>query len=128
MSLESAVKEELQTISGLANNIFPLEAPENFAPPYVVYDSSYGVNVQTLSGVLSSKEIDFVVQVVATSYSELKTITSGVIQRLLSFQNRKIGTSDQYFVQQIWVNTQPDEIWDKEVNLFRTQIEFVIYI
>lgn len=128
MSLESAVKEELQTISGLANNIFPLEAPENFAPPFLVYDSSYGVNIQTLSGVLSSKEIDFVVQIVATSYTEMKTITSGVIQRLLSFQSRNIGTTDQYFVQQIRVDVQPDEIWDKEVDLYRSQINFIINI
>jgi hypothetical protein len=127
MSLESAVKEEIHAISGLLDRVFPLTAPELFPPPYAVYVSSQGVNERTLSEVLSSKEVEFEISVISSDYSELKTLTSGVIQRLQSFQSRAIGTTTPTFIQEI-VLEEPDEQWDRQLNLVRCVIGFTLYL
>lgn len=126
MSIESAVKEELQTITA---SVFPLNAPEGQAYPYLVYASSGPINTQTLSGVLSSKEIEFELYVVSSTYSNLKTLASGVIQRLLSFQGRAIGTTDvSNKVQEVVIADNPEETYDKTIGEYRMLIEFTLYV
>lgn len=128
MSLESAVREEIEKVSQLTNKVFPIDAPENFAAPYATFVSSAGVNTQSLDGVLSSKELEFEVHILSASYAEMKTITSGVVQYLLSFQGRMIGTTAKHFVQEIDINDNPLEMHDKATGLYRCVIEFILYV
>jgi len=127
MSLESAIVEELQTISGLSNKIFPVTAPENTVAPYLVYFSNPGENDRSLMGFLSSKEVDIELHVLATDYSTLKTITSGVVQSLQSFAGRKIGIRDQWYVGEVDPE-HPTEVWDSMLNLYRGLISCKINV
>ena len=126
MSFETGLREELMEISGLSNKVFPLIAPEGTDSPYLVYRSSEGVNDKTLTGFLASKSVSGEVDVVCSSYGEMKQITSGVIQHLQSFVGRTIGTSG-ILVKDIMVG-EPLEMYETQVNMFRCNIEFTVYI
>jgi hypothetical protein len=121
MSLEAAMREELTAISGLTNKIFPVSAPENTATPYLVYLSSEGVNDRTLSGFLSSKTVSVELNILSDTYESLKTITSGVIQRLQSFAGRTIGTAGPY-VQEIVIDA-PIEAFEDKTKLYIATFE-----
>lgn len=127
MSFESGLREELNNVSGLSNQIFPVIAPEGAPTPYLVYESSEGLNDKTLTGFLSSKTIDCGLNIVCSSYSSLKTITPGVILRLQSFLGRAIGTSG-IVVQNLTFEGEPHEMYDSESKLYRCIIEFTARI
>lgn len=125
--MEESLKEELHSISGLYNNVFPLDAPENYPTPYLVYLSSEGVNVKSLNGFLSSKSVEVELRIVCDTYSRMKEINSEVVQRLQSFLRREIGVTDPVFVRDILIE-EPVELWDKQVGKYRGIIEFTINI
>lgn len=106
MSFEKALTEELGKV--LPNSVYPLVAPEGTPTPYIVYVSSYGDRDMTLDGYVVSKEIDVSIQVVASSYSDLKQYTNALIDALVSL--KKMGT-DLIPVQHIHYD-RPEEMVD----------------
>lgn len=129
MSIEQAIREELATISGLdTNNIYPLNAPENAPFPFLVYYSEAGKADNTLMGFLSSTSYDIELHLLYDDYAGMRTITSGVVQRLQSFARRMIGTTNQYLVQELDYHHSPSEVWDTQNLCYRTIISFTIYI
>jgi hypothetical protein len=127
MSFEQCLREEMETVSGLADKVFPVNAPESCPSPYAVYFSSEGTADKSLNEVLSSRTLDFSVHVISATYSEGKTITSGVVQRLQSFFQREIGVSNPIFCEDITIDPTT-ETWDNQLNMFRFIVDATIYI
>ena len=72
MNFEEALTYELQAISGLSNKVFPQKAEENLSPPFLVYLSSDGEAIMTLSGPTDMTELTCGIHVWAESYEQLK--------------------------------------------------------
>jgi hypothetical protein len=93
LNFEEALVEELSSLEGLNDRVFPLSASEGIDPPFVIYFSSEGDLDQDLSGVpLGSRNVTCEVHIVANSYGEMKDLVKAVISRLQSFFGRPIGT------------------------------------
>lgn len=91
MDFEQALTFELQAITGLAGKVFPQKAEEDTKPPFVVYISSEGERIMTLSGPSDMTELTCEIHVIAESYENLKVLTKAVIDRIATFFQRVIG-------------------------------------
>ena len=91
MDFEQALVYELQAISGLTGKVFPQNAKEDIKPPFVVYISSEGESIMTLSGPTDMTELTCEIHVVAETYEAMKSLTKAVLDRVKSFFQRSIG-------------------------------------
>jgi hypothetical protein len=123
VDFEEALEAELETIPELVGKIFPLDAT-GYKPPYVVYLSSEGLQDKTLSGYLQTKGINGEVNILTHTYKELKTLTSTVISKLVSFEGRVIGTNGPYI--QNFNYEEPVELYEQEVGWYRCNISFTV--
>jgi hypothetical protein len=109
MSFEKALVEEIEKV---IPNVFPLVAPEGTPTPYCVYVSSYGEREYTLSGYIASREIEVEIHVVGKTYAEMKPYMNGIIDKLITFEGKKMGTA-QLSVQSVQYD-KPHEMSDPE--------------
>jgi hypothetical protein len=91
MDFEQGLVHELQAIPSLAGKVYPQHAKENVQPPFVVYISSEGELIMTLSGPTEITELLCEIHIVAESYAQMKSITKSVIEIFHSFFQRSIG-------------------------------------
>ena len=127
MVFEEALRKELQTISVLANKVFPLNAIEGTKTPYIVYVSSEGLKYKTFDGFYDPKEIALELNVIHSSYGSMKSLTNEVINLLFTFENRVIGGEGGILVKNLSYD-MPIELYEHEVNLFRSVIEVRLHI
>jgi hypothetical protein len=121
MDFEQALTYELQTIPGLQGNVFPQTAEENTKPPFIVYISSDGENVMSLSGPTEMTELTCEIHVVAETYEQLKSIVRTIINRLKSFFQRNIGQNGP-LIKSI-SHVEPVEEIDNNANYYRSSFD-----
>lgn len=114
MDFEQALVYELQTIKGLSGKIFPQTALENTEPPFVVYFSSEGEKIMTLSGPTNLTELTCEIHVITETYEQLKSLTKAVIERIKSFFQRMIG-QDGPLIKSV-SHVEPTEDMDNNLN------------
>ncbi|QMV44467.1 tail completion protein gp17 [Cohnella cholangitidis] len=126
MDFESALTQELKTISTLGNRVYPLTAPEANAKggvPYLIYVSSEGERLKSLGeGYLEGKEVRAEINVMADRYKDMKEITKQVVALLVGMEQRVIGTNGP-FIQELTYNP-PVELYEDKPQLYRCVIEF----
>jgi hypothetical protein len=133
MNFEEALKGELISASqdlkeitdnGVIDKVFPLNAPEGIKPPFIVYVSSEGIPDKTLQGYLNSKQVVCEIHILHGSYSDIKSLTKLVLEKIRSFQDRIIG-QDGPFIQNVTYDT-PTEVYEKEVYLYRSSFDLTV--
>lgn len=128
MNFDEALAAELKTITALNSRVYPLTAPEtsfDTSAPYLIYGSSYGLRTKELGGYQAGKAVSGELNVIAPRYSEMKSITSSVIDKIISFQSRIIGTTGPY-IQNITYE-EPVELYEEKPKLYRCLIDFSVY-
>jgi hypothetical protein len=126
VDFEEALSFELETIDSLSNSVFFLNADEGTKAPYIVCVSSEGLEDKCLEGYLKSKKIDCEINILHSSYRSMKDLTKLVKAKLLSFQGRAIGNGGP-FIQNVTYEI-PVEIYEKEVELYRSVIDLTVKI
>ncbi|ALC92062.1 hypothetical protein AM500_21385 [Bacillus sp. FJAT-18017] len=121
MNFEEALTAELSSLPGLADKVYPLNAPEGTPAPYIIYVSSEGLQDKSLKGYHSSKEVPCEINIFTDSYAGLKDLTQQVITKLVSFQSRNIGHSGPFI--QNFTYEKPVELYENQVSLYRCLIE-----
>jgi hypothetical protein len=121
MNFEEALTYELQAITGLSNKVFPQKADENLLPPFVVYISSGGEPIMTLSGPTDMTELTCGIHVWAETYEQLKDYTKLVTGKLRSFLQRNIGQDGPY-IKSI-SHTEPTEDIDNNTNFHVSSLD-----
>ena len=128
MSLQKALEEELSSLAGFTDKVFPVVAPsdddEPITAPYILYEAGYGVEEKSLGGFLSLREVECELNVLTATYTSLKTNVAAVIARLKSFERRAIG-SDALFIHELTYNA-PVELYEPLPKLYRCVIEFKV--
>lgn len=114
MDFEQALVYELQAISGLSKKVFPQSAAEDTEPPFVVYFSSEGEKIMTLSGPTDMTELTCDIHVVAETYEQLKGYTKAVLDRIKTFFQRTIGQDGPLIKSVSYV--EPVEDMDNNLN------------
>jgi hypothetical protein len=112
MYFEEALKTELESIPGLSNKVYPLNAIEGVTAPYVVYIASEGVFDEVLDGYLETKEIACELHILSGTYAGMKDLTKQVLAMVKSFQRRVIGGTDGLFVWDVTYEQSHEEYID----------------
>ena len=121
MDFEKALAYELQTIPDLQGKVFPQTAEENTKPPFIVYVSSDGENIMTLSGPTEMTELTCEIHVVAETYEQLKSLVPTIINRIKSFFQRTIGRNGP-LIKSV-AHIEPVEEIDNNANYYRSSFD-----
>lgn len=127
-SFESALTEELESITALGGRVYPLDAPEatkHNGVPYLIYGSSEGVRDKSLDGYMQSKQVNAEINIIADRYEVMKAITKQVVALLVGMMGRKIGT-DGPTIHDLEYQ-QPMELYENQPNLYRCVVEVTAY-
>lgn len=127
-TFEEALTEEMKSIAALEGRVYPAFAPEATAGqgvPYLFYLSSPGLRTKTQDGYLTGRSVRGELNVVAARYASLKPVSTAVLDQLISFERRRIGT-DGPFIQEVTYE-QPVELYEDKPKLYRCMIEFEVY-
>lgn len=126
MTFEAALRAELITITGLSNKVYPVNAPEGTAAPYVTYESGLLDEEKTLGGFLTSGSLECSLDVLGATYGDMKSYSKAVKAKVKTFVNRTIGTGGP-FIQDIEFAELAPELYESEVNMYRCIITFTAY-
>jgi hypothetical protein len=121
MDFEQALSYELQAIPELVDRVFPQMAIDDLEPPFVVYISSEGERVQTLSGYTDLTELSCEIHILTGTYENLKSLTKVVISQITSFFNRNIGINGPRIKSVSYV--EPIEDYENELNIYRSSFD-----
>jgi hypothetical protein len=121
MDFEQALVFELQTIIGLDSKVFPQIAPENTLPPLIVYISSEGEPIMTLSGPSDMTELSCEIHLDTQTYEQLKSLSKATLDRVRSFFSRPIGENGPV-IKSITV-TEPIEDIDTATNYYKCSFD-----
>ena len=74
--MEIALRNLIENnIEELQNEIYPTNAPEGATRPYLVYTRINTKKVKTLQGTTNKEYLSYMFSVMATRYSEMKSLT-----------------------------------------------------
>lgn len=121
MDFEQALVHELQAITNLSGKVFPQRAQEETQPPFVVYISSEGEQIMTLSGPTNMTELTCEIHVIAESYEQMKSLTKAILERIKSFFQRPIGQGGP-LVRSI-SHVEPTEDIDSNLNYHKSSFD-----
>lgn len=124
MSFEGALTYELNTISLIANKIFPLQATEGTSAPYVTYLKGDIRPLRTLTNTLPTFSGTYEINILSSKYSVLQTVYKAIFSKLVGMQGRKIGDNGPYMEEVAILNTP--EMYEHEISLYRMIIEFKV--
>lgn len=125
-SFEVALYTELSSISGFTAKVFPLFAPEGTAAPYMTYEPGIYTLDKAHNGFLSSGSQEVTVDILAATFSSLKTASDAVVAKIRSFLARSIGTGGPT-IQNVTIREQSPLLYEPNVDLYRRSIVFTIY-
>jgi hypothetical protein len=124
MTFEEALRAELSSITGLSNKVFPLHAKEGIKAPYVIYLSSEGVRDKSFEGYLGTQEVECEINIIHSTYSNMKSLTKLVLNKIISFQGNYIGGYGP-LIQNVSYE-KPVELYENEVSLYRCLIDIKV--
>ncbi len=123
--MEKALRYELNKITEINNRIYPTNAPEGKAPPFLVYIQGNYEQIKTLNGITNNTETSYLLNILAGSYSEMKDLTKKVKEAVESFLQREIG-ADGIYISDLTIRKTP-EIYEQELKLYRGIIDVTFY-
>lgn len=122
--IEKALRCELNKVSEIENKIFPMNAPEGQKPPYLVYITKKKP-LKDLDGVTEDRECYLILNILCSSYSQMKDITKKIGDIIIKFPLKSIGNENLY-IQDIDI-TDISESYEEQLKLHRGIITFTVY-
>jgi hypothetical protein len=124
--METALRYELiKAIPELENQIYPTNAPEGATKPYLVYARITTNKLKTLEGYTGKEHISYMFSIMATRYSDMKSLTKQVEDFLMQLPGKAIGTQ-QIYIEDININNVAEQ-YEHELKVNRGIIDFTIY-
>ena len=122
--IEKALRYELNKVSELENKIFPMNAPEGQKTPYLFYITRKKP-LKDLDGVTEDNECYLILNILCSSYLEMKGITKNIEDIIIKFPLKSIGKENLY-IQDIDI-TDISESYEEQLKLHRGIITFTVY-
>lgn len=125
--MEIALRYELiQAIPELNNQIYPTNAPEGAAGPYLVYARINTRKIKTLQGFTGKENLSYMFSIMAAKYSDMVRVRKQVEDLLIGMALREIGSTTKFYIEDIDINNI-DEQYEHELGVNRGIIDFTIY-
>ena len=126
MNFEEALKIELESVTGLNARVFPINAPDGFASPYCIYETSGKAEDKTYDGYLDTGRLTCTVDVIADTYTSMKSYGDLVQAKIKTFQSRIIGSTGPY-IQDLTFDELNPELFETQIDKYRKSIGFTVY-
>ncbi|WNF31638.1 hypothetical protein RI196_09975 [Aeribacillus composti] len=123
--MEKALRYELNQIPEITNKIYPTNAPEGKESPYLVYILSRYEQTKTLTEIKNNIESSYLLNVLASSYAQMKELTKKVKEKVLTFYQRNIGT-EGIFIADLTVNNI-SETYESELGMYRGIVDITFW-
>lgn len=125
--METALRYELiQAIPELNNQIYPTNAPEGAAGPYLVYTRIKTRKIKTLEGYTNKQVLSYMFSIMARKYGDMVRVRKQVEDLLISMVKQEIGDTTKFFIEDLDINNI-DEQYEHELKVNRGIIDFTIY-
>lgn len=125
--MEKALRYELETkITELVDSVYPTNAPEGATKPYLVYARINTKKDKTLDGYTNKQALSYMFSVMATKYSDMKSLANKVETLLISMPKTNIGSTNDIYVEDLEINNI-SEIYEGELAVNRGIVDFTIY-
>ncbi len=125
--METALRYELvQAIPELNNQVYPTNAPEGAAGPYLVCARISTKNTKTLEGYTDKEAISYMFSIMAVKYADMVRVRKQVKELLVGMAQREIGSTTKFYIEDININNI-DEQYEHELGVNRGIIDFTIY-
>ncbi|MCL2665724.1 MAG: hypothetical protein FWE82_08930 [Defluviitaleaceae bacterium] len=111
----------------LKGNIYPTNAPKTSQRPYLVYYRDGTDYIKTLDGCTGSERQDYVFNVMAERYADMKHIAGVIIGWLLELSGADVGEVEPVTVQELTINNIA-EAYENNLSVHRAIIDFTVYI
>lgn len=122
--MEIALRNLIENnIEELQNEIYPTNAPKGATKPYLVYARINTKKVKTLQGMTNKEYLSYMFSVMATRYSEMKSLTKKVEDLLISLPGTTMGN---FYIEDIDINNVTEQ-YEHELKVNRGIIDFTIY-
>ena len=122
--MEVALRNLIEdNIPELKDEIYPTNAPERAKRPYLVYTRINTKKVKTLQGTTNKEYLSYMFSVMATRYSEMKSLTKKVEDLLISLPGTTMGN---FYIEDIDINNVTEQ-YEHELKVNRGIIDFTIY-
>jgi hypothetical protein len=122
--MEVALRNLIEdNIPELKDEIYPTNAPEGHTRPYLVYTRINTKKVKTLQGTTNKEYLSYMFSVMATRYSEMKSLTKKVEDLLISLPGTTMGN---FYIEDVDINNVTEQ-YEHELKVNRGIIDFTIY-
>ena len=105
--------------------VFPTNAPETSTRPYLVYARITTMKTKTLEGFTENEALSYMFSIMASRYSDMKSLTRKVEDFLISLPGTTIGEENIY-IEDIEINNVHEQ-YEHELKVNRGIIDFTIY-
>ena len=113
--IEEEITAAIETVAGLVGKVYPLNAPEMETLPYVVYVPSGTTEDDSLTGWIGSFDTGMEINVLHSSYKEMKTTARAVVEAL-----KKLPEAAVY------IREEQPEIYEEEIGAYRKIIDLTL--
>lgn len=125
--IEKALRHEIEiNIPELVGEIYPTNAPETSAKPYLVYARIKTRKIKTLEGYTNKQVLSYMFSIMATKYNDMNSLTKKVEDLLISKIKQRIGKNKEIYVEDLDINNI-DETYEFNLKVNRGIIDFTIY-
>lgn len=124
--MERELRNELNKITEIKDNIYPTNAPVGLTRPYLVYYRADSETDKTFEGYNTMQSAEYVLSIMALKYSDMRSITDKVNALLITLPLTYIGKSNTIYVKDIVIHGI-DDVWESELGLHRGVIDLTIY-
>jgi hypothetical protein len=122
MYIEEAIVTELSAITGLTSKVFPIEAQQGTATPYLTYRVNGGERARTLIGHDGLVTANYQLDAFHTTYSNVLALRRLILTELKTWERTNLGSSGPY-IQGCTITEEPVETYDDETSLFQSTID-----
>lgn len=115
-TVESAIVAKLNTIALLTGKVYPLNAKEGVTFPYCVYVVTADEEADSLGGWIGNYDKEIEINVIAGSYSAMKSVSSSVVAVL---KELNAATYGGVTFQAVYIDSNQPEIYETEIGGYR---------
>ncbi len=116
MTPDVVIKEALETIAGLAGQVYPLEALKNASDRFVFYAQQEESEEDALDGPTGLLSSAYEIHCVAKTYASLVSLSGAVRLALRALQGTTHG---DLLIEQATVRQASPDLKEREVDLYR---------
>lgn len=126
MTIEEALRDRLETITGLENKVFPLSAKKGTSAPYVIYVGHVGRNNKSIDGSSLMYEVPIEINILHNKYRLLKEMVRAIVNALENINvTHLLGTLS---IQEVVIEDSNTEVYEHQVDMYRSILNTTFYL